>query len=36
MTFAWYGHLKHPQASPWWAAAIVGLFLLGAAYFIFR
>ncbi len=23
MTFAWYGHLKHLQASPWWVAAIV-------------
>ena len=23
MTFAWYGHLKHLQASPWYVAAIV-------------
>ena len=23
MTFAWYGHLKHLKASPWWVAAIV-------------
>src|SRR5512145_3529197 len=23
MTFAWYGHLKHLQASPWWTAAVV-------------
>ena len=23
MTFAWYGHLKHLQASPWYWAAIV-------------
>jgi len=23
MTFAWYGHLKHLQASPWWAAALI-------------
>ena len=23
MTFAWYGHLKHLQASPWWLAALV-------------
>lgn len=23
MTFAWYGHLKHMQASPWYAAALV-------------
>lgn len=22
MTFAWYGHLKHLQASPWWWAAL--------------
>ena len=22
MTFAWYGHLKHLQSSPWYAAAI--------------
>ena len=23
MTFAWYGHLKHLQGSPWWTAAVV-------------
>jgi uncharacterized protein (DUF486 family) len=23
MTFAWYGHLKHLQSSPWYWAAIV-------------
>ena len=23
VTFAWYGHLKHLQASPWWTAAFV-------------
>jgi len=23
MTFAWYGHLKHLRASPWWIAAFV-------------
>ena len=23
MTFAWYGHLKHLQTSPWWIAALV-------------
>ncbi|MGV3629187.1 MAG: DMT family protein [Betaproteobacteria bacterium] len=23
MTFAWYGHLKHLNASPWWIAALV-------------
>jgi uncharacterized protein (DUF486 family) len=22
MTFAWYGHLKHMQSSPWWIAAL--------------
>jgi uncharacterized protein len=22
MTFAWYGHLRNMQASPWWVAAI--------------
>ena len=25
MTFAWYGHLKHLQATPWYAAALVSL-----------
>jgi uncharacterized protein (DUF486 family) len=23
MTFAWYGHLKHLQPSPWWIAALI-------------
>ena len=23
MTVAWYGHLKHLQAKPWWIAALV-------------
>ena len=23
MTFAWYGHLKHLQAHPWWIAALI-------------
>lgn len=23
MTFAWYGHLKHLQGSPWWMAALI-------------
>jgi uncharacterized protein len=23
MTFAWYGHLKHFNAQPWWIAALV-------------
>jgi uncharacterized protein (DUF486 family) len=23
MTFAWYGHLKHLNSSPWWIAAFV-------------
>jgi uncharacterized protein (DUF486 family) len=22
MTFAWYGHLKHLQSTPWWIAAL--------------
>ena len=26
MTFAWYGHLKHRQASPWWTAALTFIF----------
>jgi uncharacterized protein len=30
MTFAWYGHLKHLQASPWWAAAMISW---GVAFF---
>ncbi len=44
MTFAWYGHLKHLQASPWYLAALAswriylwaGLCLVGAVYFIFK
>jgi len=27
MTFAWYGHLKHLQAKPWWIAALVAWFI---------
>jgi uncharacterized protein (DUF486 family) len=23
MTFAWYGHLRHVQTWPWWAAAFI-------------
>ncbi|HTE15315.1 MAG TPA: DMT family protein [Burkholderiales bacterium] len=23
MTLAWYGHLKHLNASPWWIAALI-------------
>ncbi len=23
MTFAWYGHLRTMQQSPWWVAALV-------------
>ena len=23
MTFAWYGHLKHLNAKPWWIAALL-------------
>jgi uncharacterized protein (DUF486 family) len=30
MTFAWYGHLKHLQASPWYVAAFVSW---GIAFF---
>jgi hypothetical protein len=30
MTFAWYGHLKNLQASPWYVAAIVSW---GIAFF---
>jgi len=27
MTFAWYGHLKHLQAKPWWIAALISWFV---------
>jgi hypothetical protein len=27
MTFAWYGHLKHLQAQPWWIAVFVAWFV---------
>jgi uncharacterized protein len=27
MTFAWYGHLKHLQAQPWWTAALISWFV---------
>jgi uncharacterized protein (DUF486 family) len=30
MTVAWYGHLKHLQTSPWWAAAMISW---GIAFF---
>jgi hypothetical protein len=30
MTFAWYGHLKHLQSSPWFVAALVSW---GVAFF---
>ncbi|HUP97979.1 MAG TPA: DMT family protein [Usitatibacter sp.] len=30
MTFAWYGHLKHLQSSPWFIAALVSW---GIAFF---
>jgi uncharacterized protein len=30
MTFAWYGHLKHLQSSPWYLAALVSW---GIAFF---
>ena len=32
MTFAWYGHLRKMQASPWWIAAIVSW---GIALFVY-
>ena len=27
MTFAWYGHLKHLQAQPWWIAVLIAWFV---------
>lgn len=30
MTFAWYGHLRHPGASPWYVAALASW---GVAFF---
>ena len=34
MTFAWYGHLKHLQASPWWVAALVSWGIALAEYLL--
>jgi uncharacterized protein (DUF486 family) len=34
MTFAWYGHLKHLQASPWWIAALVSWAIALAEYLL--
>ena len=34
MTFAWYGHLKHLQASPWWIAALVSWGIALAEYLL--
>ena len=34
MTFAWYGHLKHLNARPWWIAALVSWGIALAEYLI--
>ena len=34
MTFAWYGHLKHLRASPWYVAALVGWGIALAEYLL--
>ncbi|MEY4379028.1 MAG: hypothetical protein RLZ85_909 [Verrucomicrobiota bacterium] len=34
MTFAWYGHLRTMQQSPWWAAALVSWGIALAEYLI--
>jgi len=34
MTFAWYGHLKHLQSSPWWVAALVSWGIALAEYLL--
>jgi uncharacterized protein len=34
MTFAWYGHLKHLQASPWYVAALVSWGIALAEYLL--
>ena len=34
MTFAWYGHLRHLQASPWWVAALVSWGIALAEYLL--
>ena len=34
MTFAWYGHLKHLQSSPWWIAALASWGIALAEYLL--
>ena len=34
MTFAWYGHLKHLQSSPWYVAAVVSWGIALAEYLL--
>ncbi len=34
MTFAWYGHLRHLQASPWYVAALVSWAIALAEYLL--
>lgn len=34
MTYAWYGHLRAMQQSPWWAAALVSWSIALAEYLI--
>src|SRR4051812_26265327 len=34
MTFAWYGHLKHLQSSPWYVAALVSWGIALAEYLL--
>ena len=34
MTFAWYGHLRTMQQSPWWAAALVSWSIALGEYLI--
>jgi uncharacterized protein (DUF486 family) len=34
MTFAWYGHLKHMQSSPWWIAALASWGIALAEYLL--
>ena len=34
MTFAWYGHLKHLQSSPWWQAALISWGIALFEYFL--
>lgn len=32
MTFAWYGHLRHMSAQPWWIAAFISWGVAGLEY----